>query len=161
MHFQNTRIKSLKNYFFSPLEWLKTCFDAFPDHQNQVLKTLFFNVWSGSKRVFKHFRILPDQQNQVIRKLFFVTSKVLKKLFFNVWSGSKRVLMHFQATRIKSLRKTFFNIWSGKKHVFMHLCVLPDHQNQVLKKLFFSPLEWIKTCFDAFSYTSWPPESSP
>ena len=32
----------------------------------------------------------------------------------------------------------------------MHLCVLPDHQNQVLKKLFFSPLEWLKTCFDAF-----------
>jgi cation transport regulator ChaB len=32
----------------------------------------------------------------------------------------------------------------------MHLCVLPDKQNQVLKKLFFSPLEWLKTCFDAF-----------
>jgi hypothetical protein len=32
----------------------------------------------------------------------------------------------------------------------MHLRILPDHQNQVIKKLFFSPLEWLKTCFDAF-----------
>jgi hypothetical protein len=36
-----------------------------------------------------------------------------------------------------------------------------DHQNQILKKLFFSPLEWLKTCFDAFAHTSRPPESSP
>ena len=109
MHFQATRIKSLKKtflyvlsgrkrvfmhlcelpdhqnqvpkkLFFSPLEWLKTCFDAFPDHQNQVLEKLFFNVWSGSKRVFKHFRILPDHKNQVIRKFFF-TSVVVKNVF--------------------------------------------------------------------------------
>ena len=32
----------------------------------------------------------------------------------------------------------------------MHLRILSDHQNQVLKKLLFSPLEWLKTCFDAF-----------
>ncbi len=30
------------------------------------------------------------------------------------------------------------------------LDAFPDHQNQVIKKLFFSPLEWLKTCFDAF-----------
>jgi hypothetical protein len=72
MHFHTTRFKSLKNYFlttgvvknvflcistppesspekiiFSSLEWLKTCFDAFPEHQNQVLKKLFFHLWSG------------------------------------------------------------------------------------------------------------------
>ena len=91
-----------KKLFFSPLEWLKTCFDAFPDHQNQVLKKLFFNVWSGSKRVFKHFRILPEHQNQVP-----------KKLLFHLWSGQKRVLMHFQTTRIRSLKNNFFNVWSG------------------------------------------------
>jgi hypothetical protein len=56
----------LKKLFFSPLEWLKTCFDAFPDRQNQVFKKLFFTVWSGSKHVFMHLRILPDHQNQVI-----------------------------------------------------------------------------------------------
>ncbi len=32
----------------------------------------------------------------------------------------------------------------------MHLRILPDHQNQIPKKLFISPLEWLKTCFDAF-----------
>jgi hypothetical protein len=42
--------------FFSPLEWLKTCFDAFPHHQIQVLKKLFFEVWSGEKRVLMHFQ---------------------------------------------------------------------------------------------------------
>jgi hypothetical protein len=56
---QNQVIKKL---FFSPLEGLKTCFDAFTDHQNQVLKKLFFIVSSGSKRVFMHLRILPDHQ---------------------------------------------------------------------------------------------------
>ncbi len=33
----------------------------------------------------------------------------------------------------------------------MHLLILTDHQNQVFKKLFFSPLVWLKTCFDAFT----------
>jgi hypothetical protein len=64
MHFQTTRIKSLKNYFltsgvfpdhqnqvlkkdiFQRLEWLKTCFDVFPGNQNQGLKNFFLNVWS-------------------------------------------------------------------------------------------------------------------
>jgi hypothetical protein len=50
-------------------------------HQNQVLKKLFFNVWSGSKRVFMHLRILPDHQNQVIKKLFFSPLEWLKACF--------------------------------------------------------------------------------
>jgi hypothetical protein len=145
MHFLTTRIKSLKNYFLTS-GVVKTCFDVFPELQNQVLKKLFFSPLEWLKTCFDAF---PDHENQVIQKLIF-----------NVGSGKKRVLMHFQATRIKSLKKTFFNIWSGRKRVFMHLCVLPDHQNQVLKKLFFSPREWLKTCFDAFLHTS-PPESSP
>ncbi len=33
----------------------------------------------------------------------------------------------------------------------MYLRILPDHQNQVIKKSFFSPQEWLKTCFDAFT----------
>jgi hypothetical protein len=117
-NFQTTRIKSLKNYFYSPLEWLKTCFDAFPDHQNQVLEKLFFNVWSGSKRVFKHFRILPDHQNQVIRKLFF----------FHLCSGYKRVLMHFLTTRIKSLKIYFFTSGVVKNvfYAFAHTSRPPE-----------------------------------
>jgi hypothetical protein len=93
---------TLKKLFFSPLEGLKTCFDAFTDHQNQVLKKLFFIVWSGSKRVFMHLRILPDHQKQVLKKLFFSPlewlktcfdafpdhqKQVLKKLFFHVSGG--------------------------------------------------------------------------
>jgi hypothetical protein len=66
----------LKKLFFSPLEWLKTCFYAFPGQQNQVPKKLIFHVWGGQKRVFKHLRILPDHQNHV-----------LKNYLFNLWSG--------------------------------------------------------------------------
>jgi hypothetical protein len=32
----------------------------------------------------------------------------------------------------------------------MPLRILPDHQNQFLKKDIFQRLEWLKTCFDAF-----------
>ena len=46
----------LKKNFISPLEWLKTCFDAFPQTQIQVLKKLFFDAWSGEKRVLMNFQ---------------------------------------------------------------------------------------------------------
>jgi hypothetical protein len=55
---------------------VKNVFDAFPDHQNQVLKKLFFYFWSGLKTYFYAFAILPDHWN-----------KVLKKLLFNVRNG--------------------------------------------------------------------------
>ena len=134
MHFQTTRIKSLKFYFFtsgvvknvflcnsrppesspqnfifSRLEWLKTCFDAFPDHLNQVLKILFCHVWSGEKRVLRHF-----QTTRI---------KSLKSFFFNVWSGLKRVwciCANFQTTRIMFL-KMYFLTSGVVKNVF--LCV--------------------------------------
>ena len=115
---------------FKCREWLKTCFDAFPGHQNQVLKKDFFNVWSGRKRVFMHLCVLPDHQNQVLKKFFFSPlewlklcfdafpdhqNQVLQKLFFT--SGVvKRVLCicaYFQTTRIKSLKNYCFHIWSG------------------------------------------------
>jgi hypothetical protein len=41
----------------------------------------------------------------------------------------------------------------------MHLSILPDRQKKVLKKDIFERLEWLKTCFDAFSHTSRPPET--
>jgi hypothetical protein len=40
----------------------------------------------------------------------------------------------------------------------MHLRILPDHQNLFFKKDVFERLEWLKTCFDAFSHTSRSPE---
>ena len=48
------------------------------------------------------------------------------------------------------LNKIFFTIWSVKKRVLMHLRILPDNQNQVLKKDIFQRMEWLKTCFYAF-----------
>ena len=65
MHFQATRIKSFKK---KCLEWLKTCFDAFPGHQNQVLKKDIFQRMELLKTCFDAF---PDHQNQVLKKLFF------------------------------------------------------------------------------------------
>ena len=41
----------------------------------------------------------------------------------------------------------------------MHLCILPNHQNHVLKKDIFEHMEWLKTCFHAFAHTSRPPET--
>jgi hypothetical protein len=63
----------LKKIFFSPRDWLKTCFYAFPNHQNQVLKKIFFSPLEWLKTCFDAY---PDHQIQV-----------LKKLFINVWSG--------------------------------------------------------------------------
>jgi hypothetical protein len=41
----------------------------------------------------------------------------------------------------------------------MHFRILPDHQKLFVKKDLFDCLEWLKTCFDAFSHTSIPPET--
>jgi hypothetical protein len=127
-YFHITRFKSLKNYFFHLWSGKKRVFYAFPGHQNQVLKYLFFHVWGGQKRVFMHLRILPYHQNQV-----------LKKLFFHLWSGKKRVLTHFLATRIKSLIKYFFHLWSGFFNVWsgwkVFLCIGVYFQTTRIKSL--------------------------
>ena len=155
MHFLATRIKSLKNYFFLPLEWLKTCFYAFPGQ----LKKLFFSPLEWLKTCFDAF---PSHQNQVLKKLFFLPLEWLKTCFYA-----------FPGHQV--LKKLFFYFWGGLKRVFMHLRILPDHQNNVLKNFFFtsavvnnvfwcistpsdsSPwkivfgrLEWWITCFYAF-----------
>jgi len=41
-----------------------------PDYQNQVLKKLFFNIWSS-----------------LILLILINRIKILKKVFFSVWSG--------------------------------------------------------------------------
>jgi hypothetical protein len=43
----------------------------------------------------------------------------------------------------------------------MHLWIHLDHQKHFFKKDIFDRLAWLKTCFDAFSNTSRPLESSP
>jgi hypothetical protein len=72
MHLIDHQNNITKNYFFN-VEWLKTCFDAFIDHQNQVLKKIIFLRLEWLKTCFDAFL---DNQNQI-----------LKKLFFNIWSG--------------------------------------------------------------------------
>ncbi len=52
-------------------------------------------------------------------------TKSLKKITF-LTSGV--------TTKIKSVKKLIFNVWNGQKRVLMNLRILPDHQNQVLKK---------------------------
>jgi hypothetical protein len=99
---------------------------------------LFFDVWSGEKTCFDAF---PDYQNQVLKKLFFSPLEWLKTCFYA-----------FPGQQNQVPKKLIFHVWGGQKRVFKHLHILPDHRNQVLKKLFVSPLEWLKTCFDAFSH---------
>jgi hypothetical protein len=41
----------------------------------------------------------------------------------------------------------------------MHLRILPDHQKLFVKKDIYDSQKWLKTCFDAFSHTSRPPET--
>jgi hypothetical protein len=41
----------------------------------------------------------------------------------------------------------------------MHFRILSDHQKLFFKKYIFDRLEWLKTCFDAFSHTPRPPKT--
>ena len=51
---------------FQRLEWLKTCFDAFPGHQNQVIKKDIFQRLEWLKTCFDAFahtsRSSPSQR---------------------------------------------------------------------------------------------------
>ncbi len=67
MHFQTTRIKSLEVIFLTS-GVVENVFDAFPDHQNQVLKKLFFFTSEVLKKVFCAF---PGNKNQVLKNLIF------------------------------------------------------------------------------------------
>ena len=134
--FSSHQNQVLYKLFFSPLEWVKTCFYAFPGQQNQVPKKLIFHVWGGQKRVFKHLRILPDHQNHVLTlKIIYLTSGVVKNVFW--W---------FPHHPIQVLKNCFLTSVVVKKRVLMHF------QTTRIKslKIIFSPLEWLKTCFYAF-----------
>jgi hypothetical protein len=56
---------------FQRLECLKTCFDAFAHASRPPEQKIFFNVWSGRKRVLMHFRMLPDHQKHGLTKDVF------------------------------------------------------------------------------------------
>jgi hypothetical protein len=119
------------------------------------LKNIFFNIWSGLKRVFMHLRILPDPtRNFFFKKDTFYRLEWLKTCFDEFANTSRPPETFFQ-------KKIFFTVWSGLRRVLMHLRILPNHQKLFFKKDIFERLEWIKTYFDAFSHTSRPPESCP
>ena len=67
----------LKKNFISPLEWLKTCFDAFPHHPIQVLKNCFLTSVVVKKRVLMHFQTTRIKS---LKKYFF-SSGVVKNVF--------------------------------------------------------------------------------
>ena len=50
------------------------------------------------------------------------------KTCFDAFAHTPRTTRNFFS------KKIFFTEWSGSKRVLMHLRILPDHQNQVLKK---------------------------
>ena len=70
-YFQTTRIKSLINYFFKRLEWFKTCFYAFA-HTSRPPESSHWKIIFFTSGVVKTcFDAFPDHQNQVLQKLFF------------------------------------------------------------------------------------------
>ncbi len=97
---------------------------------------------------FEYFQITRN----FFQKRYFCPSGVVKNVFCCIFTYS-------QTTRIMSLKKIFLTVWSGWRRVLMHLRILPDHQKLFFKKDIFERLEWLKTCFDAFSHTTRPPET--
>ncbi len=97
-----------------------------------------------------HLRILPDHQKLFSNKIFW-KSVVVKNVCWCIFA-------YFQTTRKMFWKKIFFTVWNGLKRFLMHLRILPDHQKLFFKKDIFECLKWLKTCVDAFSHTSRPPE---
>jgi hypothetical protein len=105
------------------------CFCAyFQITRNVGSKMMLFNVCCGNVRVLMHLRILPDHQNQVLKKIFFNVFVAFSHTFRppETWTQKWCYLMsevviyvfwcicaYFQTTRIKFFKKIFFNVWSG------------------------------------------------
>ncbi len=128
--FRPPESSSLKRYFL-----MYACIGAyFQTNRNMGSKLILFKVCSGNIRVLILLRKLPDHQNQVLKKIFFNVWSGYKRVFthlhFNVWSGKKRVLAHFRILsdhQNMGSKLMLFNVWSGNIRVLMHLRILPDH----------------------------------
>jgi hypothetical protein len=117
----------------------------------KFFKTIFFNVWSGKKRALMHLHILSDHHNQVFEKRYFLTSEMVKNVFWCICT-------YFLTTKIKFFKKIFFNVWCGYQRVFTYLRILPNHQNQVLKKRYFLTSEVVNVFWCICAYFR-PPET--
>ncbi len=147
MHFLTTRIKSFKNNFLR-LEWLKTCFDAFPGHRNQVLKKTFFLTSEVVENMFLCICAYFQTTRIKSLKIFFLTSGVVQNMFLCICAYFQTTWCHW---------KIIFFTSGGVKNVFWCISWPPESSPS---KIIFSRLGWLKTCFYAFSHISRPPESS-
>ncbi len=99
------------------------------------LKKIFFNIWSGKKRVLMHLRILPDHQKLFFKKDIFKRLEWLKTCF-DAFAHTSRppetffqkryfwksavvknafwcIFAYFQTTRKMFLKNIFLTVWSG------------------------------------------------
>jgi hypothetical protein len=157
MEWLKRRFGAFAHTFRPPKPWAqKWCFERLmyfwcisrilPDHQNQVL----FLTSGLAKNVFVAFSHTFRPPETWTQKWCYLTSEVAIYVFW-------RICTYFQTTRVKFLKKIFFNVWSGLKRVLLHLRILPDHQNQVFKKIFFVMYEVVKNvlwCICAYFQTT-------
>ncbi len=92
----------LKKRYFSTSGVVKTCFDAFPGHRDQVFKKDIFQRLEWLNLVLVHFQATRIKS----LKKYFLTSGLVKNVFLCICA-------YFLTIRIKSLKKIFFNVWSG------------------------------------------------
>ena len=123
-----------------------------PDHQKLFVKIDIFDRLEWLKTCFDAFAHTSRPPETFCQKRYFLPSGVVKSVFWCICT-------YFQNTRNFFSKEIFFTVWSGYKRVFMHLRILPDHQKPFFRKDIFYCLERLKTCFDAFSQTSIPPET--
>ena len=72
---QQNQVHKKKYFLMSGV--VKNVFGAFSGHQNQVLKKIFSDAWSGKKRVSMHFLTTRIKSF----KNYFLMSGVVKNVF--------------------------------------------------------------------------------
>ncbi len=98
-----------------------------PDHQKLFFKKDIFESLEWLKTCFAAFARTSRPPETFLQKRYFWTSGVVKNVFFCIFTY---VLWDHQ----KLFKR--LNGFKRLKRVLMHLCILPDHQNHVLKKDF-------------------------
>jgi hypothetical protein len=107
MHFQTTRINSLKKFFLSPgvVKNVFLCFCAyFQTTRIMFLKKIFFNVWRGKKCVLMHFQTTRIKS----LKFYFFTSGVVKNVFLCISRPPESSPQNFIFSRLEWLKTCFY-----------------------------------------------------
>ncbi len=122
-----------------------------PDHQKPFLKKIFLNVW---RNCFESLEWLKTRRTEKVsdKKDIFERLEWLKTCF-DAFAHTPRPPKTF-------FQKRYFGTFVVVKNVFWCICAyFQTTKNIFLKKDIFEYLEWLKTCFDAFSHTPRPPET--